>query len=121
MFMLKYLKSMGIILLGIVISSLVITLFNYFNFFSSTVINVLELAGLIISVFIGSFYLGKRGVKRGYLEGIKIGVALSFLMFIFSYLAFGYGIKLATLIYYIIITISAAFGSVVGINKKLSR
>ena len=72
-------------------------------------------------MFIGGLYIGRRSNKNGYLEGLKIGLIMILFVYLFSYLAFGITPKLPTLVFYVIILISSILGSVICINKKLSK
>ena len=58
--------------LGIFLSSIIIlTIFNYFNILNGTILKVLELFIPLISIFIGSYKLGKTSNQKGYIEGLK--------------------------------------------------
>lgn len=121
MFIIKYLKSFMYILISIFLFSILIGTLSYFNILGNNVIKVLELIATIISMLIGGIYLGKNSNKKGFLEGIKIGIAVIVLLFMFSYLAFDKGFSISSLIFYLIILISAILGSVFGINKRSSN
>ena len=69
--LMNYLKSF-IWSLGIFLSSIIIlTIFNYFNILNGTILKVLELFIPLISIFIGSYKLGKTSNQKGYIEGLK--------------------------------------------------
>ena len=72
---------------------------------------------VIASIFIGSFLLGKKSNKKGYLEGIKYSAILIFLLVIIN-LLFIKVFEIKSLVYFLIIIVSSTFGSMVGINKK---
>ena len=72
-------------------------------------------------MIIGGIYIGKNSDKKGFLEGMKIGIAVIIILFIFSYLAFDKSFSISSLFFYIIILISAILGSILGINKKSSN
>jgi putative membrane protein (TIGR04086 family) len=117
----NYLKNVGIsfiyiicFLLGLTFIS---TLFNYINLFGNTFINVLKVIIPIISLFVGGFVIGKRTGKKGWLEGIKLGLIFLAFLTIFNYLALDSSISLKTVIYYIILVIATTFGSMIGVNK----
>lgn len=117
----NYLKNVGIsfiyiicFLLGLTFIS---TLFNYINLFGNTFINVLKVIIPIISLFVGGFVIGKRTGKKGWLEGIKLGLIFLVFLTIFNYLALDSSISLKTVIYYIILVIATTFGSMIGVNK----
>lgn len=121
MFIIKYLKSFAFILISILLFSIFIGTLNYFNILGNSIVKIFELIAIVISTLIGSIYLGKNSSKKGFLEGIKIGLSMIILLFIFSFLAFDKGFTLTSLIFYSIILISAILGSILGINKKSSN
>ena len=118
----KYLKKLGFSFLYIIgtilISTFIITLFNYFNIISDKVISIFKILIPVISLFIGGFYMGKRSINKGYLEGLKLGMIFSLFLIIFNFLAFSNSFKLKYLLFYSIIIISSIFGSMIGINKR---
>jgi len=118
MFIIKYLKSLLYTFASLIILSIIISTFSYFNIISSNITSILELITIIISVFIGSLYLGKNSNKKGYLEGIKQGLIIIALLFLFNFLALDNNPSISNLLYYVIILITSILGSVLGINKK---
>lgn len=116
MFIVKYLKSLLYILVGLLISGLIITIFNYFNILPNA-LNYFKLILIVLSFFIGGNYIGREAQNKGYLEGIKIAVVSIVILFLLSYAGFGNKPNLSLLIYYLIIFLSCIFGSIVGINK----
>ena len=121
MFIIKYLKSIAYILGSILLLSILIGTLSYFNLLSNNVIKVFELIAIIISMFIGGLYLGRLSNKKGFLEGIKIGIVVIVILFLLSYLGFDISFSLNTFIFYLLILISSILGSIIGINKKSSN
>lgn len=121
MFIIKYLKSFMYILISIILFSILIGTLSYFNILGNGAIKAFEVIAIIISMLIGGIYLGKNSNKKGFLEGIKIGLAMIILLFIFGYLAFDKSFSISSLIFYFIIIISSILGSILGINKKSSN
>ncbi len=117
MFIIKYLKSLLYIFISILIFTLLISSLSYFNLLGSA-LKYFKLIAIIVSMLIGGIFLGKQSSNKGYLEGIKIGVIVIFILFLLSYLGFDKNINLERIIYYLIILISSIFGSIIGINKK---
>ncbi len=113
----KYLISYAYTLGIIVVGTFIITLLNYFNLLSSNIANTLILILVIASILVGSFLLGKKSNKKGYLEGIKYSAILIFLLVIIN-LLFIKVFEIKSLVYFLIIIVSSTFGSMVGINKK---
>ena len=121
MTIIKYLKSLSNIFIGLFITALVITIMNYFNLFSSNTIKWFRLLFIIVSLYIGGFYVGKKSSSKGYLEGLKLSGILILILFMISYLGFGKGLHLKNLIYYLIVIGSCVLGSITGINKRLKN
>ena len=121
MFIIKYLKSFMYILISLLLLSILIGTLSYFDVLRNSSIKIFELIAIIISMLIGGIYLGKNSNKKGYLEGIKIGLAMIVILFIFGYLSFGKEVSISTLIFYVIILVSSVLGSIFGINKKGSN
>lgn len=118
----KYLKNLGISLLYIIGTILVLTftisIFSYFNIINDKIVSIFKIIIPIISLLIGGFYMGKRSIKKGFLEGIKLGVIFSLMLIIFNFLAFGNSFKFKYLLFYLILIISSVLGSMIGINRK---
>lgn len=118
----KYLKKLGISFLYIIGSILVLTfittLFSYFNIMSDKITSIIKIIIPIISMLIGGFYIGKKSLKKGFLEGLKLGSIFSIILIIFNYLALDNSFKFKYLLFYIILIISSILGSMIGINRK---
>ena len=69
-YLISYAYTLGIIIGG----TFLITVLNYFNIFTSNLTNIIKLIIVIVSMFIGAFLLGKRSLKKGYIEGIKYSI-----------------------------------------------
>lgn len=108
--------SLGFSFLFLFISIFIITFFNYISFFSSKSTNIFKFLFLLISLFIGGFISGKKSMKNGWLEGVKLG-SIFILFFLISSLLFQ-SFRIKNIIFYSIIMGSTTFGSMVGINKK---
>lgn len=103
------------ILLGL---CLLMSVFYYFNWLSTNIVNYLKIFIVFIATFVGGIYLGKKAKQKGYLEGIIGGLIWVFLLFLFSYLALREGLKLRMLLYYVILITTSMLGSMIGINHK---
>ena len=114
----KYLKALLFTIIPILVLNIIITILYYFNLLGTTPISYIKLILVLISILIGGFYVGTKSTKKGWLEGIKIGLATIILLFLISYLGFGYDINIKTIIYYFLIIISSMLGSMIGINKR---
>lgn len=115
---LKYLKTLIYILVPIIILNIILSLMYYFNIIGNNISNYFKLFIVAISMLIGGIYIGTKASKKGWLEGLKIGIGVILLLFIIGYLAFDQGINVKTLIYYFILLASSMLGSMIGINKR---
>lgn len=118
----KYLKTLGkmtgIMILMLLIFTLLITTINYFNVIGKNWVTILEIVFPILTFFIGGFYVGKESNQNGWLEGLKLSIIFIVLMILFNYLGLRNHLELKNIIYYLILTITCIFGSIIGINKK---
>lgn len=119
---LKYIKNLGksfLYIIGFILAlTFIVTLLSYFNIISSKVLSILEITILCLSLFVGGFIIGKKSLKKGYLEGLKLSGIFLIILLLFNFLAFDQTFKISDLIFYLIITLSSIFGSTLGINKK---
>lgn len=113
----NYLKSIGLFIASILVLTIITTLFQYFNI-SQGFCSFLKIASLVISIFIGSLYLGKRSIKKGYLEGLKFSIIILIFLLLINLIFFKDYFQWKNILYYIIIIITSIIGSVIGIQKK---
>jgi len=118
----KYLKNLGISFLYIIgvllVLTFITTIFSYFNIFNDKITSIIKIIIPVISMFVGGFYIGKKSLKKGFLEGLKLGAIFSSILIIFNYLALDNSFKFKYLLFYIILIITSIFGSMIGINRK---
>ncbi len=114
--MFKYLKSSIYTLCILIVSTIVITILNYFNVLMGNVLKITELLIPIISIFIGSYILGKNSNNKGYIEGLKYGMAWIILFLIINLISKNF--TYLSLIYYLILIIIAIVSSIIGINRR---
>lgn len=118
----KYFKILGMsigYILGIsFILTFLITIFSYFNILGDKATSTLLLSSSIISMIAGGVILGKNSNKRGYIEGLKLGLIITILFILFGYLGIKYNYKLNDIIYYLILITSSILGSILGVNIK---
>lgn len=117
----NFIKPLIFILGIIIIGLLVITPLNYFDVINGNITNIIKIIIPIISLFIGGFMIGKISNKKGWLEGLKLGIVTILIFILISYIGFNESFKLKSLIYYIILAMSSIFGSIIGINKKIDK
>lgn len=115
-YMINYLKSMICTLGTILIGTILLTIFNYFNILNGTLLKIIMLIIPIIGIFIGSFKIGKISSKKGYIEGLKYGVIWIILLLIINLIIKNFNIT--SIIYYLILIFISIIASVLGINKR---
>ena len=114
--MFKYLKSL-IYTSGILIGScIIITILNYFNIVSGNLLKIIELLIPIISIFIGSYILGKNSNNKGYIEGLKYG-SIWIILFLIINIIFN-NFTYLSLVYYLLLLVISILASIIGINKR---
>ncbi len=110
----KYLKVVLIPTIFFIVFPLILSIINLF---SIEISKVIYLVSIIIMTIITGFFLGSITEKKAYIKGLILGSILSLIMFIISLLLKS-SFNIYTLIYYLIIIVSATFGSIIGITKK---
>lgn len=116
----NYLKNIGYSLGIISVSTIVITLLNYFSILTGNLLNIISIVIMIFTMFIGGYLTGKKASKKGYLEGIKFGIIMILIILIFNLLVFKNKFELMNILYYLILLVSSTIGSMIGIQKRKS-
>ena len=84
----KYLKNLGLsfiyIISIILILTFITTIFSYFNILNDKITSIIKIIIPIVSMFIGGFWIGKKSIKKGFLEGLKLGAIFSCILVIFN-------------------------------------
>ena len=88
----------------------------YINLVNLEIYKFFKIILVMISVFFGSFILGKKCESKGYLNGLIFGLIIICLMFILG--IFVSKLQLKTLFYYFIIICCSVLGGTIGIRKK---
>lgn len=114
----NYLKNIGYSFIGILITTIIITLLNYFGILSSTPLKIISIITIILSLFIGGYLTGRKANKKGYLEGIKFGLIMIVIILILNLLIFKNEFNLINILYYISLLFSSMIGGMFGIMKK---
>ena len=108
----NYLKSLLWCFCILIISSIIITIFNYFNVINGIVLKII----FLIIPIIGSYRLGKLSNEKGYIEGIKYGLIWVILFAVICLICKVF--DWTSIIYYFILLFISILGSILGINKK---
>lgn len=118
----KYLKNivicLGLVLAIMFVFTFFITVLNYFNIMNESITTVFKMIIPILSLFVSGIVMGKNSTKKGWLEGLKLGVLICILLFLFNILGLRNNFKINNILFYIILTFSSIIGSMIGISKK---
>lgn len=119
----NYLKVLGksfIYMISILfISIILVTILNYFNILGTKLVTMFKIIIVLVSIFVGGFIVGKNSKEKGWLEGIKLGLIILFILIIINYLILKQAFEIRNLIYYLILVSSCIFGSMIGISKSI--
>lgn len=115
----KYSKFLIIWTVSLMIYIFLLLTLNYTGLLKYSVIVKFNFIIIAIMSFILGVFMGKKTTKKGYLEGLKIGLIITIILFILN-LIFYRSINLNTFVYYLIIVVGSIFGSMLGINLKRS-
>jgi len=116
----KYLKTILYEFIILISLSIFISILYYFDIISSNFNYILKIIIFIITFFLSGIYIGKRSIKKYYLEGLKISL-INIILFILLTLLFKNGFTLKQLLYYFLLTIITTLGSIVGGSLKRKK
>ena len=112
----KYLISFLYFIIPFIILLLIFSILYYFDIISNSFMKYLKFIILIISLFIGSYKIGKESNKLGYQKGLIFGSIIILLFIIISLITNNF--KISNIIYYLLILIISTIGSMIGVLKK---
>ena len=115
-FVINYLKSMVYSLSIILVSTILITVFNYFGVLNGLVFRIIMLLIPLIGIFVGGFMIGVSSNRKGYIEGLKYGLIWFILLIIVNLITKNFDIF--NVIYYFCLVIISMISGVLGINKR---
>lgn len=107
------LYSLGILF----ILTFIITFLNYIGIISGLPLKIIKMLIPFISYIIPGFMIGKRSDKKGWLNGLEIGLILT-LILLFLNMFLKNEITILFVLYYIGLILSSILGSMIGINRK---
>lgn len=116
----NYLKYMSIFLIIELMLTFIMSLLNLFGI-SSGITSILLLLFNIVLFFTLSFINAMNMKKKGFLEGIILGLIFIALMFLLKIILFDSSNIISTIIYYLILFITSIFGGMFGVNKKSDK
>ena len=118
----KYLKNIltcfGIVIASIMVLSFIMTIFSFFNILNDSVTSIFKILIPIISLLTSGIVMGRNSTKKGWLEGLKLGLLVSLLIMLFNMLGLRNSFKISNLLFYTILTFSSIVGSMIGISAK---
>ena len=115
--LINYLKFIGIFLIIELAITFIISILNLLGI-SSGITSLIIFIFNIILFFTLSFINARKKQKRGYLEGLLIGLIFITLMYLIKVILINNSVNITTIIYYIILLITSILGGMFGINKK---
>ena len=95
----------------------IISLFNLFGVNSGITSIVLFVCNLVL-FFILNYINAYKLKKKGFIEGLLLGVIYVILMIIIKLLLFSSPLNISSIIYYIILLLTSILGGMFGVNKK---
>ena len=113
-----YLKDILYVIASLLIGMFILTFFNYFNIISDKIMNILKMILTLGTFVFSGFYISKRSKKRGFLEGIKIGIIMCLLFLIITVLSFNESFEWRNIIYYLILIVSSMTGGIIGKQSR---
>ena len=114
----KYLLPTAVTTMVVLVGTLIISTFYYFNLISDKLNTIFLYLVSITAMFSGAFLLGKQTKEKGYLSGIIYYFAWLVIMIILSLVFIKASFSVSMLIYFIVLLISSILGSSIGINYK---
>lgn len=109
-YIIKYLKTLAIPFISLIIMSILFSITNLLGFKTN---NIFILIAMSIVMFISGYLLSKEMQKRKYIHGLLLGLITSILYLLLS-LIFHNELTFNTFIYYLVITLSSMLGSMIS-------
>lgn len=113
----KYITYIGIAIGLLLISSLIINAFYYYELFSNNIYKIVLTFTNSIIIGLLSYFIGKSTKEKGYKEGLVFGVIIIIVLFVLSLILFQ-NVTLNMLVYYPILLLASVIGAMIGINRK---
>lgn len=116
----NYLKFISVFLIVELMLTFIVSLLNLLGI-NSGITTIILLICNILLFFVLNYINAKSVKKRGYLEGITLGLIFILLMFLIKVILFNNPFTISTFIYYLILFVTSIFGGMFGINKKSNK
>lgn len=115
--LINYLKFLSIFIIIELMITFVTSFLNLLGI-NSGITTIILLIFNSILFFVLSYINACIQQKKGFLEGIIMGLIFIIVMLLIKIILFNSGFGLSTLIYYILLFISSILGGMIGVNKK---
>ncbi len=112
-----YFKGILRFYIALIIFLFITTILNYLNVISYKTLSLLSFIFMISLFLYTGFYIAKNNDKRGYINGLIIGV-LNIILILLLSLLLGGNPKISIGIYLLILLLSSTIGGMFGINFK---
>ncbi len=113
----KYFSTIGICLISLIIYFLILIVLAYTGVVKLETIIKINFIFVALIIFFFNIKNGKNASKKGYLEGLKFGSIIIFILLLLN-IIFYRKVSLYILSYYGVILSSSIIGSMIGINLK---
>ncbi len=114
-----YSKSLLWFLISLIIILLIINTLYYFDLISNNLVKYFKLISILIPSFLSGLIRGFNSLNKGYLYGLKLSFIIIIVLFIISIILKEF--NTLDLLYYLIISLTITFGSMIGINKRINN
>ena len=113
----KYIKSILIIIIFLLIINILLTILSYFNLLN----NNIKIISYFIPFIVSGLYIGKNSKTKVYFEGLKTSLIFILISLLLIILLPNASFSIKTLINYLLVTIVIIISSIIGkkfIKKK---
>ena len=115
----RCLKNIGISCLYsygfIFVLTFILSLFNYVNFIDG-MFTFFMIFNFVLSVIVGGFCIGRRSLKKGWLEGLKFGFVFLVILSLLNIFGFSNSLSLKYFVFSCIVLVSSILGGMIGIG-----
>ena len=118
--LLIYLKMVTIFIILELTITFITSLLNLLGL-NSGITQIIILVSNLILFFILNYYNASIIKKRGFLEGIILGIIFIITMFLIKIILLNNNFTITTIIYYLILFIISILGGMLGVNKKSEK
>lgn len=115
--LINYLKFISIFLIIELMLTFIMSLLNLLGVNSGITTIIMFICNLLL-FFILNYFNAFKNKKKGFLEGIILGVQFIALMIIIKMILFNSNFGISSFIYYLILFITSILGGMFGVNKK---